>query len=48
MLNLDGNTNKNQWVWENPQNGQARDQRPFPGDHSAGEIYNGEWFVFSG
>lgn len=48
MLDLKSSSNKNNWAWENPNNGQARDQRDYPGDHSAGELYNGKWYVFSG
>jgi hypothetical protein len=38
MLDLKGSTNKNNWDWENPQNGYARDQRDYHGDHSSGEV----------
>eukprot|EP00045_Choanoeca_perplexa_P011322 m.119454 g.119454 ORF g.119454 m.119454 type:complete len:450 (+) comp15592_c0_seq1:84-1433(+) len=48
MLDLKGSSNKNNWDWENPNNGNARDQRDYHGDHSAGEFYNGKWYVFSG
>ena len=38
MLDLKGSSNKNSWDWENPQGGNARSQRDYHGDHSAGEV----------
>jgi N-acetylneuraminic acid mutarotase len=34
--------------WANPQNGAARAQRPFWGDHAASELFNGKIYVFAG